>query len=362
MGGSRCKEREIDLLDLLGTLLEQWRVWLLIGFIFSLLVSSLLGLMYITPTSGISNGENLTETTDVELDKEYQPLLFALSLYVQCRFLENEYIINTNSGSGADLIELAQNYQDVRKAYDIAYTSLNEENQILLTNVFKMISKDDYKTGNIASAKEYLDKQWATKLSTIELREKNSAIPSFKDSFNKQNIIFGFIMGMFIYVIIVASRMVFSKKVVNVQDVESIFGVRHYGNIYRYPYRDGLAKLIHHKAVYNWRKKSSDSSEITEDLITKLDYSGENSLTMILLGHGTVIEEQVSALKSHGISVNTMEIFDDLLRYRDLDFIDISPVFIQVNSGKATFYNMIALKNKLDEYNVKIIGTELVEM
>ncbi len=110
MNNKLFNEQEIDLLDLLFRLIEQWRGILISGLIFALLVS---GSMYMKPESsdpGSINNVTVTETTNVE--DVYQQICTALSQYANYMLAKNTYdnsIINRSDYK--DLSTVTLKYQ-----------------------------------------------------------------------------------------------------------------------------------------------------------------------------------------------------------------------------------------------------------
>ncbi|SCZ81190.1 hypothetical protein [Pseudobutyrivibrio xylanivorans] len=349
---NKYEEREIDLSDLMWGVLEQIRIILIIGVIFAFLVPLGIGVKYVTRSSGQTD----IVVTDAQYENQYQTMIFALSLYMQYRNLESEYVKNGDlmSDNSKELLDMAKKYNDVREAYSKAIGSLTEDNQKLFIEFVKSLNKEDIEQGKIDDAKMLLDEKMDARVMV--------ASHTTVDVFTAKNIIVGFFAGVFIYSSVIVLGSIFTEKVKNAGDVEKSFNVRHYGNIYKYPYRGMLEQFVHHKVIYELRKKSDKASKIAGDLATKLGYIGDNKVTIITLGTGHVIDEQVSVLNEQGIKVNTLKIEGNVADLKDSDFLSISPVFIQVNSGKTTYKVLSDLKNKLEEYDVKVIGTEFVEV
>ncbi|MDC7278803.1 hypothetical protein NXH64_04715 [Butyrivibrio fibrisolvens] len=350
-------ERELRIKELFLNILEQWRVILIVGISFLLIFPLGLGAKELLQDSAVVSNE--------ELENQYEIMVFALSSYMQYRALEIEY--NDKMASGDDeLGVLAKEYSDTRNAYSAAYGSLLEDNKKVFTALVKKIKLEDIQAGNINSAKKSLDDSWYLK---IEADKKKAAMPSMQELYNGKNIIIGFWIGVFMYVIFYSLTIVLNKYITNAYEVENVMMVRHYGNTYEYPYRGILNELAHHKAIYKRIKKSSETAKIAEDLATKLNYIEQNNITLLSLGDisanerfSTLVQNQVAVLKSKGIETKVENITGEISAKRDSYFLDLSPVFIQVISGKTEYKALVELRNKLEEYDVEVVGTEFVEV
>ena len=70
----------------------------------------------------------------------------------------------------------------------------------------------------------------------------------------------------------------------------------------------------------------------------------------------------MEVLNNQGIEAKNVNISWDIADMKDSDILNLGPVFVQVISGKTTFKSMLDLRDKLNEYNVKIVGTEYIEV
>ena len=89
MNNRLFNEQEIDLLDLLLRLVEQWRGLLISGLIFALMFSGSMYMKSETRDPGIINRITLTESTNVE--DVYQQICTALSQYADYMLAKNTY-------------------------------------------------------------------------------------------------------------------------------------------------------------------------------------------------------------------------------------------------------------------------------
>ena len=271
--------------------------------------------------------------------------------------VDSDYVSNLQN----DKIKDASN---ARITYMNTLAGLTADDQAIIQKLVYFIKNDGVQMTSTNSAIKKLDEVWQDKLAAEKPAEM--AQPTIKDGFSKRNIILGFVFGVFVYALIVVLKAIFSDRIYSGPDVEKIISARHYGDVYKYPYSGFLNTLAHHKFVYNRRHKSLEATKIADDLATKLGFLDENQVALVALGaidgeEDKIIEEQIKVLESNGIAVKRMNITGAISEVKDAEFVDLGPVFVQVISGKATFTTLVELRDKLNEYELKIVGTEFVE-
>lgn len=348
------EEREIDILEIFCDLLEQWRPVLTVCLIFTILVPFCLGIVNLS--SGDVTRKNSAYNTD---KKEYQSMFFALSLYAESKSLEKDYT-NSVINSNKELEGKTKEYLMVCDAYEKTLDSLGEDNKLFFVEFINSLKEEDLNEGDISTIRKKLDDALTAK-ETVSYEESTNI-----SQFSIRYSIFGFLSGVFLYVIVFAIVSIYRRTVKYPSDIETIMGVRNFGNIYKYPYKGALARYCHSKLIYQWRKKSTNVSKIADDLYTKLSFLGESKITIVSLGdvnsEDFIIEEQIYVLESKGIDVNVVKVSRDVADMKDSDFLNFGPVFVQVISGKTTYKALIDIRNKLSEYNLRLIGTEFVEV
>ena len=162
MNNNTYDEREIDLIDLMWRLLEQWRVLLVMAIIGALIVPLCIGVKnWITTASDSGSMESTEEvvvdsTTQTELDSEYNTLFTTLSMYKSYKTLEYRYqhsilnqidFQNCISVSTAYEIRLGNADQRIRTMYAL-YTDITN-NEDFANSILALYSSDS-STGSLS--------------------------------------------------------------------------------------------------------------------------------------------------------------------------------------------------------------------
>lgn len=144
MDDQRFREQEIDLLDLLLRLAEQWRGILIISVLFALLVSAVMLMKKDTTDPNTINDVQVTETTNVE--DVYQQICTALSQYANYMLAKNTYdnsIVNRNDYKNIINVTLKYRIESVGSNKEMPSESDSDQSDIfMLTNLYSSIMDD----------------------------------------------------------------------------------------------------------------------------------------------------------------------------------------------------------------------------
>ncbi len=493
MAGNRLEEREINLIELLWKILEQWRLVFVVALIGALLLPLLIGVKSLAGGASELDDTSIYET---KLESDYQIVVSALSSYMQYKSLEFSYsnsvlnqidfadgitvtstyeikvmdssqrlvtltsafsniqtdeefvkrilecydVNNSNINSIADVVtitvdvnetetnsdaavvivkailpkgidadtwsgvltESLNNYgkkfedtygkyelslisvnsikasaasisdkqnamitslNTARSAYNTTYAALSAENKAVMDQIVAGVETDNSGLYSVATARKELDKIWEAKASqTVQVVD-----PSIKDGFTKKYIVVGFMLGLMLYIVIACIPFVFSKRVRNAGDLDTIFSVRKFGAIYQYPYIGVISRFVHDKKVYDFHNKGLDAEKIAKDLSVKLKFENISNATFLAVGKtaenvNELISNQKKILESNGISVTEMNIDQEVVFIEDECFAKLENVFIQIISNESKFSMTYDLKAKLNEYKVNVVGVEFIEV
>ncbi|MBR4575118.1 MAG: hypothetical protein IKO16_09420 [Lachnospiraceae bacterium] len=154
MNNRLFNEQEIDLLDLLLRLVEQWRGLLISGLIFALMFSGSMYMKYGTRDSGIINKITLTESTNVE--DVYQQICTALSQYADYMLAKNTYdnsIINRSDYKNLLSVTLKYQIESLEGGEDLGS---GNSDVFTLMNLYSSIMGDgDFTESMLAEANRF---------------------------------------------------------------------------------------------------------------------------------------------------------------------------------------------------------------
>ena len=125
---------------------------------------------------------------------------------------------------------------------------------------------------------------------------------------------------------------------------------------------------MHDERIYKIRQKHGrNASEITEDLLVKLEYSHIDNITIMLAGmtnskSDAIISEQLSCLNGKDINVNLLSNEDISQNFGDSIFYNIQTVYLVLIGNMTKYTDLQRIFAKLKEYNVSVIGYEYLEM
>lgn len=193
-----------------------------------------------------------------------------------------------------------------------------------------------------------------------------------KPSFPLLDIPVGLMGGMILFAALYIVLAIIDRYVRNASGMKRATGLRSFGEIYEYPYRTGLQKFAHDRKVYKFRHRESGNpageiTRIADRLAAKAEHLQIPGVTFIVLGAPSgrqeiILKKQTSSiLEKKTIDVQYV-VADKGVKSIDEGLFNRMPaVFIVFLSGKTTYNMAQHLLDRLKEYDVSMIGTELLE-
>ncbi len=179
--------------------------------------------------------------------------------------------------------------------------------------------------------------------------------------------ILGFVVGVALYAIGYLVLIILVRRVRAEDDAEIAADIRNFGGIYEYPYNNFIRKFIHSKMIYTFRTRSGkDMDRISKDIASKLDFSGKKAYTLITLGKlseraKALNEDQLKFMNDKGITVRTLDIDKGPSSVEDSVIAGLDSVVIELIGNKTKWMDLIQLYYKLKEYNIDIVGSQLID-
>lgn len=193
-----------------------------------------------------------------------------------------------------------------------------------------------------------------------------------KPSFSLLYIPVGLVGGMILYAALYILFVIIDRYVRNEAGTKRATGLRSFGEVYEYPYRTTLQKFAHDRKVYTFRHRNSgvpakEIIKIAERLAAKADHLKIPDVTFLVLGTPSgrkeiILKKQISSFAEKNTINVHYAVADRSVNSIDEElFNQMSAVFIVFLSGKTTFAMTRQLMERLKEYDVSMIGTELLE-
>ena len=265
--------------------------------------------------------------------------------FLSFAFKQTDYTAELNARNGRyNLVSSGLNQ------YKNAYNNLDKDGQNLVDQAKK-------KCGNVkepAVYEEFLQK------------EANKSGESTKSLLMKYGIL-GLIAGMMLYAFIYLCNIILVRRVRTEVELETSAGIRNFGGIYEYPYKNLIQKFIHSRMIYSFRTRSGkDMDRISRDIASKLDFSDKKAYTLITLGKlseraKALNEDQLKFMKDKGITVRTLDIDKGPASVEDSVIAGLDSVVIELIGNKTKWMDLIQLYSKLKEYNIDIVGSQFID-
>jgi len=249
-----------------------------------------------------------------------------------------------------------------KNTYDKTFTGLGKDDQALVEQIISegdgSYDIEDY-IGSLDKKLEELKSQAA-----VEATEPAPV----QRSFSVKYFALGFILGAFLYACAYFVFFVFIRLVRGENDLYNAAGTRNFGGVYEYPFTTTLGRFLHDSKIYKFRtKKGKDIATISDDIISKLAFTGVKEFTIVSLGKLSdrahiLSDEQISYLKEHSITAKTLNIPDSAEDVRDSVFADLDNVLIELLGSRTKWTNLHGVYSKMKEYDVNVIGSEYLEV
>lgn len=355
MSKRRMEQKEIDLEFFLYQLLEQWRVLLLVGLVFAIIFP--IG-AYVKNSRSAGGSEKSIEKgeTTIELSNPARDTVILYYVYYNCR---GEYVneVMTFSSDERELKgeTLAMAYQN----YTESFATLSDEDRIGVQEIIKIGTETNLPFYDKETIDEII-KEYDRRLETVEAEEtvKGSVV---------KNAAVGFAAGICLWVIYKFVSLVLYGFFVCEQEIASVIQTRNFGGVYKYPYESLWGRFAHSKAIYNHYRKGVGLDKIANDLAQKVLHENCKRITLLTLGSADekyqgILNTLSEKLNAYGVAADIVMIEKYISEKPDSEYAKMKAVFAQVISHKTSFEMALELLDKLDEYNVNLIGTEFVEI
>ena len=182
----------------------------------------------------------------------------------------------------------------------------------------------------------------------------------------------GFLGGMILFAAFYILLSITDRYVRNAADMKRMTSLRSFGEIYEYPYGKGIQRFAHDRNVYTFRHRDSgipdrEICRIMERLAAKAEHLHIPEVSFVVLGilagrKEMILKQQISHLEEKkGIKVRYVAAGKGVNSIEEEQFNHMPPVFIIFLSGITTSVMVQQLMTRLEEYDVSMIGTELLE-
>lgn len=345
MTNRRLEQKEIDLEFFFYQILEQWRVLLLVGILFA--VSFSVGAL-VKKTESVWDSEQQSETVEIS-----NPVKNTVRLYFVYYNSREEYaneamdILPEEGALEADALATAyQNYSD---SLGMLSGDDKEMAQAIINNATRN-NKTCYDMKYIDSCvAEYYSSQEPEKISVLKF------------------CVIGFVVGICSCILFEFFLLVFCRTFVCEKEINWVMHTRNFGSIYDYPYKSYWGRFAHSKRIYNLYHRGVENDKIISDLGQKIIHEKCNKLTLLMLGcvdekYNIFLQDQAKLLAEQGVDTNVVALKKNVSEICDAEYANMGAVFVQLISRKTTFEMSLDLLDKLDEYSVKLIGAEFVEI
>ncbi len=193
-----------------------------------------------------------------------------------------------------------------------------------------------------------------------------------KPTFRFLYVIVGFVLSVFLYGGIYFCYLVIDDHLKDEEDAANLTGTRSYGGIFLYPYTTPLQKFIHDKRIYNRRHgvkggQVRSAGRLADRIVSKAEHMGTDAVTMISLGKSSagidrILGQQEKYMREDcGLQVQQISAAGGPGSIREEAFNHLSPVCIVVLSGRTSVTMLTELIDRLQEYNVPVLGSIFVE-
>lgn len=266
----------------------------------------------------------------------------------------NKYMVRENANNRSDtqykVTELSNSSQE-------AYNALTPKEQKIVEII---LLNDGYVDLIEKDSEEESDSETEPR-TTAEVIEFEHVKPSVK------HLVLGFAVGMFMYAGIFVGLVIVRRRLRNEHEITDYFRVRSFGGIYQYPYRGGLSRFTHDSRVYGLRHKNAcNTVDVADTFLAKIRHLQYEHITMIGIGipsdeEKSVINTQCDHLRNAGIECEVITSGDNRDAFREEMYNRIDSVLLIFFRDKTRLSDAREVMNRLREYDIDIVGGELIE-